>query len=500
MKVQTENRKQKEIPESEEPVKEDIKEDDESDTEHSTERRYTWLDKNGEIASRKLTSYECRLEDDVQRLQDALFSISSHYAKIQFRLRQIASSTDCERLSLLRDLEKITRQGIDASKDNDELPSLLEDSQSFGDVRLKQKQIISQLRGGLSNLMNATDVCFSPEAECSYKTRKYQPRNGKSTEESTLEKGYLCEVWSDQQKPRMVMEDEDDDEESARPRDKRKSKSKKKRHRKSTKKNKKSHYKNENPFPSCILRNLMPDPLFLRSETTLSSRKTRSSRRTSKKRGQKALEAPSNFDEQNFDEQKKSNDDPQFNRKYNKTEGSDRYPENSSDPLVEMSPSFIDWTCGEPKCQDDCKCSITGNCIELKLNENMPTKKSKTKNVNFATPKDESNLQPNGRHSSLKSMKKALSLYFQGSPSSSRRKSASSTLVYPHAIGKPSNLCKTQSRATFRAGSSIKLSRCSSSDLSDLYLDDPQHIEEFQLWMGARNDFKVGLKHSLIGV
>lgn len=471
--------------------------EDESDTEHSTDRRYTWLDKNGKIASRKLTSYECRLEDDVQRLQDALFSISSHYAKIQFRLRQIASSTGCERLSLLRDLEKMTREGIDATKDNNELPSLLEDSQSFGDVRLRQKKIISQLRGGLSNLMNVTDVCFPPEAECSYKSRKYQPRNAESNEKSTLEKGYLCEVWPEQpNKPRLVREDEEEDEELPRPRGKRKSKSKKKRHRKSSKNNKKSPYNNQNIYPSCILRNLMPDPLFLPSATTLSPCKTRSSRRAAKKRSEKNLNTSSSYSLS--DVQKKSVDDPRFNSKYNKkTENSDAHPEPPSDPLIEMSPSFIDWTCGEPKCQEDCKCSITGNCIELKLSETVTKEKSKKsskkesnkKNVNFLTPeKNFTQLQPKGRHSSLKSVRRALSSYFQGSQgsqgSSSRRKSASSTLVYPHAIGKPSNLCKNQSRASFRHGSSIQLSKCSSSelsDVSDLYVDKPQRIKESQL-------------------
>jgi len=54
-----------------------------------------------------------QLEDDVEQLQEALFKISSHYAKIQFGLRQVASASSSESDSRLKDLKDLTSQGLD---------------------------------------------------------------------------------------------------------------------------------------------------------------------------------------------------------------------------------------------------------------------------------------------------------------------------------------------------------------------------------------------------
>ncbi|XP_062131726.1 muscle M-line assembly protein unc-89 [Drosophila sulfurigaster albostrigata] len=148
------------------------------------ERRYTWLEQ-GRVLSRRLTDYECQLEDDVQRLQDALFSISSHYAKIQFRLRQIACASGDERMCLLRELQRITCQGLDASKDNDELPTLMSDVSSLGNVRVRQRQIIKVLRSRLTDLTEFTDTRFAIESESSYNLRKYEPYSEEDSEEET---------------------------------------------------------------------------------------------------------------------------------------------------------------------------------------------------------------------------------------------------------------------------------------------------------------------------
>ncbi|XP_068149973.1 serine/arginine repetitive matrix protein 1 [Drosophila tropicalis] len=130
------------------------------------ERHYCELDENGEMVCRQLTSYECKLEDDVEQLQDALFRITSHYAKIQFRLRQIATASGCERMCLLKELERMTSQDLDNAKQmeiDSELPSLASDSQSLGNVRVKQHKILTQLRGRLQNLADAAGACFQTE-------------------------------------------------------------------------------------------------------------------------------------------------------------------------------------------------------------------------------------------------------------------------------------------------------------------------------------------------
>ncbi|EDW79215.1 uncharacterized protein Dwil_GK25856 [Drosophila willistoni] len=132
----------------------------------SKERHYCELDENGEMICRQLTPYECKLEDDVEQLQDALFRITSHYAKIQFRLRQIATASGCERMCLLKELERMTSQDLDNAKQleiDSELPSLASDSQSLGNVRVKQHKILTQLRGRLQNLADAAGACFQTE-------------------------------------------------------------------------------------------------------------------------------------------------------------------------------------------------------------------------------------------------------------------------------------------------------------------------------------------------
>ncbi|XP_032595613.1 peptidyl-prolyl cis-trans isomerase G [Drosophila grimshawi] len=188
-------------------------------TEATKERRYTWLNARGRLVSRKLTEYECRLEDDVEKLQEALFSISSHYAKIQFRLRQIASATDSERISLLRELERITYRDIDENRHNNELPTLLNDSQSLGNVRIKQQKIISQLRGRLRDLVEVSDCCFSAKSEHIYQLRRPQQLQQEPARTMDLcvtcreaipkqndnptpqERGYLSETWPSHMTP-----------------------------------------------------------------------------------------------------------------------------------------------------------------------------------------------------------------------------------------------------------------------------------------------------------
>ncbi|KAH8294725.1 hypothetical protein KR018_002200 [Drosophila ironensis] len=162
-------------------------------------RMYTELDAGGHVVSRPLTTYECKLEDDVQQLQDALFTISSHYSKVQLRLRQISSATDGERNGLLRELERMTTQGLDGctSAKEEQLPSLQLDSSCLGSVRSKQHKIISQLRGRLEDLAVAAGVSFgtdfegSPDGTCVCGSRE-APENKRNSREM-----YLKESWSD---------------------------------------------------------------------------------------------------------------------------------------------------------------------------------------------------------------------------------------------------------------------------------------------------------------
>ncbi|XP_034656566.1 uncharacterized protein LOC117893899 isoform X1 [Drosophila subobscura] len=177
----------------------------------------------GHLVGRQLTPYECQLEDEVQQLQEALFTLTSHYAKVQFRLRQIAAASDSERIALLKELERMTSEPLDGSaRDQQEkLPTLQSDASTMGSVRMKQHKIIAQLRGRLQNLAAAVDDYFVTD-------RKGQSR-GETTGDSAdgyeedydwdaeelqgnASKGtFLSEAWSD-----TIYGDTDNDGQSTR--------------------------------------------------------------------------------------------------------------------------------------------------------------------------------------------------------------------------------------------------------------------------------------------
>lgn len=119
------------------------------------ERLYTELDSEGRMISRTMTPYECQLEGEVEQLQEALFKISSHYAKVQFGLRQISLASGSERENLLKDLERLIAKGLDATG-----PIRGEKFSMPAKLRVKQDKILCQLRGSLGDLVGATGVGF----------------------------------------------------------------------------------------------------------------------------------------------------------------------------------------------------------------------------------------------------------------------------------------------------------------------------------------------------
>ncbi|KAH8394057.1 hypothetical protein KR200_007929 [Drosophila serrata] len=168
-------------------------------------RLYTELDSDGNLVSRELTAYECQLEDDVEHLQEALFTISSQYAKIQFHLRQISSATACEKNFLLKELEDMATHGVDGRDCRwGELPSLRCDSTTLGNVRAKQQKIICQLRSRLDDLADATGACFQADTTewSSAYTNQITPLhlseqdNAKYMPEEKPRERYLSETWS----------------------------------------------------------------------------------------------------------------------------------------------------------------------------------------------------------------------------------------------------------------------------------------------------------------
>ncbi|KAH8416917.1 hypothetical protein KR222_001061 [Zaprionus bogoriensis] len=470
------------------------------------ERRYTWMDRDGQIASRRLTEYECRLEDDVQKLQDALFSISSHYAKIQFRLRQIASATGYERVCLLRDLERITCQGLDASQDNNELPSLFCDSQTFGDVRLRQRMIINQLRGRVSSLLDdVADSCYCAESEKDYNRRKYhQITYGQRAEAKQhdrncccivcqerrnmqkgrgafgAEKGYLREVWPPRESNDCDVvdddndddDDDDDDSFSTKRQSKRKSKSKKKRHKKPGRKDKKADYRNPYRFAASA------------SKSPLSTQDTSS--RRSYKENERSQSKTKSMSSNRFPSAQCARNDCKFcvkcqerstktSRNTSRGQKMGRSRDGQPDDTQHSQPndnlshdSTSKSLCAERQCEGECFKS--GNCVAIEFKNNLDetvdeniasktVKKANRSNEDFDNSDNynsSSNVGPrpnrNDKHSTrssqpIKYVKKVISSYFQGACPKTYNPTLGTASLSPKGIVKPKELCRRACRA-----------------------------------------------------
>lgn len=88
-------------------------------------------------------------------------------------------------------------QGLDGrdSRQVDELPSLRCDSNTLGNVRVRQRRIISQLRERLEDLADATGACFQAETnECS---------NANPTDQGA---GVTCNIKGKQARERYLEE------------------------------------------------------------------------------------------------------------------------------------------------------------------------------------------------------------------------------------------------------------------------------------------------------
>lgn len=94
-----------------------------------------------------------QLEEEQERLNNSLFSLSSHFAQVQFRIKQMNEADPSDRLKLLSDLQKFAFKGC---TDMNELQRLRSESESGNDVLDKQnerqKELLKQLREQVEDL------------------------------------------------------------------------------------------------------------------------------------------------------------------------------------------------------------------------------------------------------------------------------------------------------------------------------------------------------------
>lgn len=122
------------------------------------DQTYVWYPKQLSI---KELEYVSRMECEFTSLQRAVLSLTTQFARLQFRIRQIVQAEPFERDALLLDLENLAFNT--GNEGNDELPRIQRDSMSMGDVRRKQHFILDQVHQQLTTMADARSSKYVPE-------------------------------------------------------------------------------------------------------------------------------------------------------------------------------------------------------------------------------------------------------------------------------------------------------------------------------------------------
>ncbi|EYC23141.1 hypothetical protein Y032_0016g3143 [Ancylostoma ceylanicum] len=127
--------------------------DDDADTTSDTEWRSARLSSSDDNSSSFNDALRVQqLEEEQERLNNSLFSLSSHFAQVQFRLKQISEAKGEDREALLKDLQDFAFKGC---ADMNELKRLRSESEG-GEVleiqKERQNELLKQLREQLEDL------------------------------------------------------------------------------------------------------------------------------------------------------------------------------------------------------------------------------------------------------------------------------------------------------------------------------------------------------------
>ncbi|XP_050335035.1 uncharacterized protein LOC126762363 [Bactrocera neohumeralis] len=111
------------------------------------DQTYVWYPKQVSI---KELEYVRRMESEFTSLQRAVLTLTTQFARLQFRIRQIVHAEPFERDAMLLDLENLASNTTNGG--NDEVPHIQRDSIDMGDVRRKQHFILDHLHQQLATL------------------------------------------------------------------------------------------------------------------------------------------------------------------------------------------------------------------------------------------------------------------------------------------------------------------------------------------------------------
>lgn len=94
------------------------------------------------------------LEEEQEQLNGSLMSLTTHFAQVQFRLRQIVNAPNEMKEELLKELEEFASRGCPDLKKRKILMNnnAFSHEQIIEEQRLKQKQLIEELKLQLKDL------------------------------------------------------------------------------------------------------------------------------------------------------------------------------------------------------------------------------------------------------------------------------------------------------------------------------------------------------------
>ena len=92
------------------------------------------------------------LEEEQEQLNASLMALTTHFAQVQFRLKQIVSAPNEEKENMLKELEEFAFRGCPNLEKNKMLIDTASHSQIIEEQRTTQKELIDQLKNQLEDL------------------------------------------------------------------------------------------------------------------------------------------------------------------------------------------------------------------------------------------------------------------------------------------------------------------------------------------------------------
>ncbi|VDO36409.1 hypothetical protein V3C99_017729 [Haemonchus contortus] len=127
--------------------------DDDADTTSDTDWRSARLSSSDDNCSSLNDALRVQqLEEEQERLNNSLFSLSSHFAQVQFRLKQIAEAQGEDREALLKNLQDFAFKGCADMNELKKLRSENEEGEILEIQKQRQNELLKQLREQIEDL------------------------------------------------------------------------------------------------------------------------------------------------------------------------------------------------------------------------------------------------------------------------------------------------------------------------------------------------------------